>query len=308
MKCPKCGYLGYQDVERCRNCGYEFSLASTSSSVDLRLREAEVAREPIGDLDLIDSRIAASAQQTPAEPARSTPVNARPVHGDELPLFGGPIADDVPLITKASPPRPPLAVRRATPEVPRLRAEARMPLAESPVGESLTPASVTKPEPPFASAPFTRHEPITEPEAHDESFRPATRTERAMAAVIDIALLLFVDAIVVYFSLKVCRLAPSEIRLLPPVPVGAFLLLQNGGYLVAFTTAGQTLGKMMTGLRVMGLDRDSSPGVGRATARALLTMLLALPVGLGLLPALFSRDGRGLHDRLAGTRVVHTGD
>ena len=31
---------------------------------------------------------------------------------------------------------------------------------------------------------------------------------------------------------------------------------------------------------------------------------LALPVGLGFLTALFSKDRRGLHDRFAGTRVV----
>src|SRR5439155_1634230 len=40
----------------------------------------------------------------------------------DLPLFGS-IPDDEPLITKPSPPRPPLAVRRATPEVPRLRVD-----------------------------------------------------------------------------------------------------------------------------------------------------------------------------------------
>src|SRR5436190_1143934 len=41
----------------------------------------------------------------------------------DLPLFGSRVDDGEPLITKASPPRPPLAVRRATPEVPRVRAE-----------------------------------------------------------------------------------------------------------------------------------------------------------------------------------------
>ena len=27
MRCPKCSYLSYDDVERCRNCGYDFALA-----------------------------------------------------------------------------------------------------------------------------------------------------------------------------------------------------------------------------------------------------------------------------------------
>ena len=28
MRCPKCSYLSYDDVERCRNCGYDFALAT----------------------------------------------------------------------------------------------------------------------------------------------------------------------------------------------------------------------------------------------------------------------------------------
>ena len=29
MKCPKCGYLGFERVDRCRNCGYEFLSVGT---------------------------------------------------------------------------------------------------------------------------------------------------------------------------------------------------------------------------------------------------------------------------------------
>ena len=32
MKCPKCGYLGFDSGERCRNCGYDFSLVSDAES------------------------------------------------------------------------------------------------------------------------------------------------------------------------------------------------------------------------------------------------------------------------------------
>ena len=37
---------------------------------------------------------------------------------------------------------------------------------------------------------------------------------------------------------------------------------------------------------------------------AFMWAILALPAGLGLFSASLSRDGRGLHDRFAGTRVV----
>ena len=36
MKCPKCRYIGFETGDRCRNCGYEFSLLS----------DAEQAFEP----------------------------------------------------------------------------------------------------------------------------------------------------------------------------------------------------------------------------------------------------------------------
>ena len=39
MKCPKCGYLGFEHVDRCRNCGYEFSLQSVLSAPELPIRE-----------------------------------------------------------------------------------------------------------------------------------------------------------------------------------------------------------------------------------------------------------------------------
>ena len=62
---------------------------------------------------------------------------------DELTLFGPPIPDDEPLITQASPPRPPLAVRRATPEVPRLRSEPRLPSLDLALEADREPSSPT---------------------------------------------------------------------------------------------------------------------------------------------------------------------
>jgi uncharacterized RDD family membrane protein YckC len=104
--------------------------------------------------------------------------------------------------------------------------------------------------------------------------------------------------------MQICGLTLDEIALLPKGPLLAFLLIQNGGYLVAFTAGGQTLGKMAAGIRVVAADSASTLDVGRAVVRTAMWLLLAIPAGLGLLTAVFSRDRRGLHDRLAGTRVV----
>jgi uncharacterized protein (DUF983 family) len=39
MKCPKCGYLGFEQVDRCRNCGYDFSLAPATPGPELSLHD-----------------------------------------------------------------------------------------------------------------------------------------------------------------------------------------------------------------------------------------------------------------------------
>lgn len=306
MKCPKCGYLGYERVERCRNCGYEFSLGSSAPTPELRLRDSGTMPRPLDDLDLMDAATPLPPEgrfnDMAPERSQASASQAPPV---ELPLFGPPITDDVPLITKASPPRPPLSVRRATPEVPRLRSEPRAPLLEW-SDPAPSPVAIPRPTPePLIVRPADRtsgskDEASTAPE-------PAGLGPRALAALIDVALLGLVDFVVVYFTLKICRLPMSEVALLPKAPLIAFLLLQNCGYFIVFTATGQTLGKMIAGVRVLADDSDSAPDVGRSALRALLWMVLALPAGLGLLTATLSRDGRGLHDRFAGTRVVRAG-
>ena len=55
MKCPKCGYLGFETSDRCRNCGYDFSLAvSVDAPAELPLRSAEDPGAPLADLHLGD--------------------------------------------------------------------------------------------------------------------------------------------------------------------------------------------------------------------------------------------------------------
>ena len=108
----------------------------------------------------------------------------------------------------------------------------------------------------------------------------------------------------IYFTLQICGITLADLDILPKGPLVAFLLVQNGGYLVAFTAGGQTLGKMLAGIKVVSEGPELPVDLGRATLRTALWLLLAIPAGLGFLTALFSSDGRGLHDRFAQTRVV----
>jgi uncharacterized RDD family membrane protein YckC len=125
-----------------------------------------------------------------------------------------------------------------------------------------------------------------------------------LAAAIDLSILAAIDVVVLYFTLQICGVTLTEWNLLPKIPLLGFLLVQNLGYLVAFTAGGQTLGKMAAGIRVVPADGESALDFGRASLRTLVWIALAVPAGLGFLTAIMSHDHRGLHDRLAGTRVV----
>ena len=82
------------------------------------------------------------------------------------------------------------------------------------------------------------------------------------------------------------------------------VITSNGAFalqvLVLTALTGQSLGKRVLGIRVVRLaDPDGQPGFLAAAIRTALVMLV--------LPAVvFDRDGRGLHDRAAGTAVVRT--
>jgi hypothetical protein len=52
MKCPKCGYLGFETTDRCRNCQYDFSLAPFVAEPELTLHGADHKRESANDFEL----------------------------------------------------------------------------------------------------------------------------------------------------------------------------------------------------------------------------------------------------------------
>jgi len=113
-----------------------------------------------------------------------------------------------------------------------------------------------------------------------------------------------IDLAVVYFTLQICGLTVDDFAIVPKVPLVAFLVVLNGGYFVAFTAGGQTLGKMATGIRVVPNEPTGSVDLPHSIVRTAIWTILAIPAGLGLLTALLTRDRRALHDRCAGTRVV----
>jgi len=297
MRCPKCQYISFDSGERCRNCGYEFSLTPDSRAIDLPIQTGDEPLGPFRDFALeADAR--RSDHSAPLADAIGAPA-PRPITGSfDLPLFKERRpSENAPLVTPTVVPRPPLAVRRATPVPPK-------PSNRLSIDEPVL--DLGPPEP--ASREDVRR-PLTTPIATDDQdadTSTALMGPRVLAAFFDTAILSAIGWIVLYLTLKICGLPLSRLGAIPAVPFVSFLLLIAGGYLTLFTAAGgQTIGKMATGIRVVSMDQDRvRVPLGHAILRAAADFVSALPAGLGFLPALVGADRRAIHDRLADTRVV----
>jgi uncharacterized RDD family membrane protein YckC len=330
VKCPKCDYLGFETGDRCRNCGYDFSLLSAvdASSPDYEIHPPAVDDVPVHVIDeMLDTHAERTSRDTIDEsigdalasaplltPATNT-IEESTEKASGLPLFTpADPEDDEPLIKLPAAPRPPLAVRRTPSDSRAGRQEPGRVVAE-PLRLRAVPRSPSRPSP----APVLQFaEEVAERPAPPEEKRPAPLervpsdliTEqpgrpgaRAVAMLIDYAILLGLDAAVVYFTLRMAGLGMNDWRLLPVAPMFAFLGLLKVAYFYAFTAVGgQTIGKMAVGTCVVGEDGrpvDAAQAMRRTSAGIVSFLLL----GLGFVPALFG-DHRALHDRLAGTRVV----
>ena len=296
MKCPKCGYLGFEATDRCRHCGYDFSLVPSGPLPEVPLR-VEGPEGPVGELPLYAPEPSpppdglATDDATTTGPAGADAVEAPVVAavrggGDELPLFA------------PRPAGPPLAVRRSTGEVGRGRRTTRPVRSEPPP----LPLLVDPPEPEIPA----RDEPATPRRPQPQPPGAAALGSRAAAAAIDVGLVTGIDVTVLWLTLRIAGLQPtaSDLAVLPVVPMSAFLAVLAFLYLVGFTVGGgQTIGKMAAGIRVIGDDGRGVDLTG-AVVRALACLAMAATAGLAWLPVVFGADRRGLHDRLAGTRVV----
>ena len=83
------------------------------------------------------------------------------------------------------------------------------------------------------------------------------------------------------------------------------ILLAFTNFIVLPVFSGQTIGKMLAGLRIVRLDgRSASKGsiLLRQTVGYLLT---AASLGIGFLFSVLSSKGRALHDYIAGTVVIY---
>ena len=291
MRCPKCQYISFDSGERCRNCGYEFSLSVEDPPVDVKIGRDEPppgrGREP--SFSALDAQLSNPAGDNGG---LGSGGGRRQWTAADLPLFSERVADDqAPLVSPTAVPRAPLSVRRQPPVRHKSSAPAAGELALELGDHEAARAGE------FA------------PAAVDSGPAVAGVIRRITAGVLDAAVLGTIHATVFYLTLRLCELPPEQWRVLPLIPLVAFLLLLSGGYFVLFTAAGgQTIGKMITRIRVINApaagDMPLRVSFSTAVLRTVACFGSVLALGAGFLPVLFSSDRRAFHDRVAETRVV----
>jgi uncharacterized RDD family membrane protein YckC len=158
-----------------------------------------------------------------------------------------------------------------------------------------------------AESPETGERPASTARAARSVVPEAARgLRRLTAALVDILLLGGIDLAVMWLTLRIAGLHPTadDLAVIRPVPMGAFFVVLAFLYQVGFTLGGgQTIGKMLVGIRVTGDDGHGVDLTG-AVVRALGSLASVATLGVLYLPVFVSADRRAVHDRLAGTRVV----
>jgi len=134
--------------------------------------------------------------------------------------------------------------------------------------------------------------------------RPAGFWIRAVALAIDLVIFALVQASLGMLATRLLGPTSAANGGQPPSVI-LFTLLFTAGYTtVLHTVAGQTVGKNLVGIRVVGTD-GALLTAGPALLRYLACYISAIPLGFGFLVAGLRRDKRALHDLIAGSRVEH---
>ena len=328
MRCPKCHYVSFEPEPRCRHCGYGFSLADADRAAAQTDDQAapplpSVAPPPGADkaarnvTRLADAGGPRSRARGPfsAEPEWEPDLMRVPPtpSNNELPLFvkavraaaleGAGHEADAPLIRVPVEPRPPLAVRRPVPEAPAHRAAPAAPSART-SSRRLGPLD---------------RDLLEDLQRIEHAERAGSRTSgpdadavgairRLAAAAVDACVIGGLSVGVLWVTLRWLDLPLEQVTTLPLAPMIAFHALVGLGYLLMFTAAGgQTIGKMLFGLRVVRereeTDDFEAVTFSQAAYRVMLSLPSVLALGVGFVPALAGGD-RAFHDRLAHTRVV----
>jgi uncharacterized RDD family membrane protein YckC len=330
LQCPACTADHRKGDLFCRQCGASLAppappkavCASCGTVVPLPARfcnacgtvlpQAAVADPPgVAPGSTGAESPAAPASDPPAPPPPAPPIEARvAAAAGATPAKGAAAAgtSDGEALVTAAPAEPPGARARVV-EAPRPRPSAVRPFVSpsarpgAPRPVPLAPTHPVGPPPHGRRADDSATRPTPSPKVDLGGFAP-----RAAAALVDLILVSAVQALAVAPAIWHWRG-----RALGSDPAFTGVLLAVGGAAVAgifgvayyvyyWGVSGATPGKRLLGLAVQGEDGAEPVGATRAGVRLFGYLVSGALLGAGFVMVAFG--GRGLHDRIAGTRVV----
>lgn len=122
---------------------------------------------------------------------------------------------------------------------------------------------------------------------------------RLGASIVDLVILIFVLALILYIFSKLTDAVPFSVKIAMPVSTVISITYFTGFY----AWRGQTPGKMATGIKV--IRTDSSPLSWQyALLRYFGYIVSTLTLFIGFIWIAFDSHKQGLHDKIADTYVV----
>lgn len=309
MVCPSCSAEYRKGDLFCRQCGG--SLAPSPPAKVVCAACGTAVPLPARFCNACGASLPAGALPAPAPaPPMPAPESLPATSGkaSPAPAFLAPMPEEEPEVVSEAELRPatPAPFPAVVPDPKLPDPESR--LADLPRASGLPrvrhmPARTSSPPSPPRPAPVSR------PPAVPPSRAPLGA--RMLAGVADLMVVGLLQSLVLlpvarYWWVRELPTDPSEVGFLPILlSLGAIPLALGLGALYfvwGWGLVGATPGKKLLGLRVEGEDGRYPIGPGKAFARVLGYAASGLLVGVGFLLIPFTGDG--LHDRIAGTRVV----
>ena len=300
--CASCGTAVVLPARFCNACGRPLPGDAAPSLAAHASGSGAAAAAPAAEL-------APALPSAPAEVAEAPPeavVTAQEMKVEPEPEpppepAPGPRASELPLSVTV----PPDVAFGAPPPAPVVPP----PRSVEPLRTAIEPPRTPRPSVPPRPARPAPARPAAALEAQPSP--PASSGARLVSAGVDALVVGVLQAVVVgplayYWQGRPQPTDPGQVPFLPILlSLGAVtlaLLIGAGYYVWGWGVAGATLGKKLMGLAVETRDGSSPIGAARAFVRLIGYVVSALPLGLGFLLVPFA--GEGLHDKLAGTRVV----
>ena len=152
------------------------------------------------------------------------------------------------------------------------------------------------------STPYTEEIPTFKPGLPVEQENKLILLSRSLSGLIDLIVAILCTGVFIistdYFSGIVILDGVSLIEF-----TGLFLLIYFSYSIYFLATSGQTVGMMITDLRVIGVE-GIRPSIGQICSRCLGYLLSILVLGAGLFWSLFDRQNLCFHDRFSNTSIT----